>query len=720
MRAPLAFALMLLMLAFAGLMQPARAQSGGPVPATLVADSVVIAGDDRLIAEGNVEIFHQGRRLRAARIEYDGTTDRLILSGPITLDDGRGTLVIAEQADLSADLTEGVLTGARLVLNQQLQLAAAEIFRVGGRYTALSRSVASSCRVCAASETPLWEIRARRVVHDQQERQIFFDDAQLRVAGLPVFWIPRLRMPDPTLKRARGFLMPTLRNTTALGAGVRVPYFIPFGPSRDLTVAPFVATKGAQSVDLRYRQAFAAGGVEFQGALSRDEIRPGETRGYGRLTGRFDLPRDFALSFTLEGVTDPAYLLDYGISEKDRIDSRIEVDRYSRRQALSARLIHYKSIREGEANSTLPSVIGDVSWERRFAPRLLGGQAGLSFQSRGAWRSSDQPLDLDLDGIGDGRDTTRLSLGADWRRDWVLPAGVLGALSAEARADSYRFAQDASLMPQETRVTGTVAAELRWPLLRQESGGATQILEPVIRVGWSPRDDTGIPNEDSLLPELDEASLWDTNRFPGSDLAEQGMRANVGIGWTRIAPSGWTMGVVMGRVLRDRPDDRFSAASGLSGSTSDWLAAIHLDTAGGLRLANRLVLDDGLGITRAELRMDLERDRLGLSSALVWMQADPLESRPDDVREVMLDTRYALSETLTGRVTTRYDFEAERATSAGLRVEYRNECLKLDLSLSRRFTSSTSVDPVTDFGLSVELLGFGGQSRPGPSRLCRG
>lgn len=71
-------------------------------------------------------------------------------------------------------------------------------------------------------------------------------------------------------------------------------------------------------------------------------------------------------------------------------------------------------------------------------------------------------------------------------------------------------------------------------------------------------------------------------------------------------------------------------------------------------------------------------------------------------------------------MNTRYDFAADRAASAGLNLAFRNECLKLDLAVSRRFTSSTSVRPTTDFGLSVDLLGFGGKAKRGPAAACRG
>ena len=92
------------------------------------------------------------------------------------------------------------------MLDRQLQLAAVAGAPRGGRYTQLDRVAVTSCQVCGDNRTPLWQIRADRVVHDEQARQIYFDNAQLRVLDCRCFWLPRLRLPDPTLARARGFL----------------------------------------------------------------------------------------------------------------------------------------------------------------------------------------------------------------------------------------------------------------------------------------------------------------------------------------------------------------------------------------------------------------------------------------------------------------------------------------------------------------------------------
>lgn len=696
---------------------PAAAQD----QATLVSDSLQITGDTRLIADGNVEVFFKGRRLKASRIVFDQATNRLEIIGPIVLTEESGnTLILASQADLAADLSEGILTSARLVLNQQLQLAAAQMRRVAGRYTELDSVTASSCKVCRGSPTPLWEIRARRVVHDEVERQIYFDRAQFRLAGVPVLYIPRLRMPDPTLKRASGFLMPSIRTTSDLGTGIKLPYFLVLGQSADLTLTPYLTTKRSRTVELRFRKAFATGDIELTGSVSRDDLIPGKTRGYLRLKGGFTLPERFKLAFDGQTVTDPAYMLDYGIGTDDRLDSRIEITRTRRNEHISARIISFQTLRDDEVDSAIPSVVADLTFHRRFSLGVLGGEGGLRLQTHNQYRSSTSPIDGgDSDDIPDGRDIGRISARIDWRKSFILPLGIEGTVLGEMTADAYSISDDAVDAGSTTRTHGTAGIELRWPWVKAEAGGGTQVIEPVVQLLFSSSDAESLPNEDSALVEFDEGNLFSLDRFPGSDAVERGPRANIGISWTRFDPDGWSMGVTVGRVFREADLDQFGPGSGLAGAQSDWLAAANFTLADGLAITGRLVIDDDLNLTKGEARVTLNGPKTSVATSMIWAVADPRENRLDPTREISFDARRKLNPNWTASFAGRYDFVADQGTVAGLGLEFLNECVRFDVSLSRRFTSSTSVSPTTDFGLSLDLVGFGSGVTGGPARACR-
>ena len=690
--------------------------------ATLIADKLEIAGDNRLVADGAVEVFYQGRRLTASRIVYDQSADRLSIEGPIRLTDEAGTTVIVgAQADLSADLTEGILQSARVVLDEQLQMSAAEMRRSEGRYLQLDNAVASSCRICAGSSTPLWEIRARRILHDQEERQIYFDDAQLRFGGTPVLFIPRLRIPDPTLDRSDGFLMPTFTTRTGLGFGVTMPYFLTLGPSRDLTFSPTLTTKGGRSLGLRYRQVFETGAMVINGALSQDHIQPGQMRGYVMADGTFAMPRDFRLSFHGEAVSDDAYLADYDISDQDRLTNSVLIERVRRKDYLAARIINFQTLRENDLPSATPYLLTDATYLRRVQFGQLGGEGTLRFGTHTHTRQASDATDSDNDpdNIAEGADLSRISLGVDWRRDWVAPGGVLAAVLGDLRIDGYRVTDDQVYAGNTTRTLAAGAVELRWPWVRTEAGGRSQVIEPIAQFVWSSDADGKIPNEDSRLAEFDEANLFSLNRFPGADAVETGFRANLGIGWTRIDPSGWTLGVTLGRVFRDDPTTSFSTASGLGGRSSDWMFAVTAESATGLALAGRVITGSDLSAARSEVHVDYSANRFSVNSGYIWSIADKTEGRNAQVSDFVLGGSYQINPWWSATASGRYDFEGDSYRTADFGLAYRNECLNIDLSLSRRFTTSTTVSPGTTVDFSVKLVGFGTGTAAGPNRMCR-
>lgn len=259
-----------------------------------------------------------------------------------------------------------------------------------------------------------------------------------------------------------------------------------------------------------------------------------------------------------------------------------------------------------------------------------------------------------------------------------------------------------------TRVTPVTAVELRWPWMRSgKAGGATQIIEPIVQLVWAPDRNTNVPNEDSLLVELDEGNLFSLSRFPGADAVERGFRANVGVNWTRYDPDGWSFGVTAGRVLRTEDLGQFSDGSGLAGKMSDWIIASQITRGDRLSLTDRALFDDRFEFTKNELRVAYADPRLQAGASYIWMVADPTESRPEATSELAFDAGWEVRPGWRAMAEGRYDFTAERATRAGLGLGYSNECVTLDLSLSRRFTSSTSVQPTTDVDLSVVLNGFG-------------
>jgi LPS-assembly protein len=313
----------------------------------------------------------------------------------------------------------------------------------------------------------------------------------------------------------------------------------------------------------------------------------------------------------------------------------------------------------------------------------------------------------------------RGSVSLDWQRSEILPGGVLGKVQAQVVADIYHINQDSNYDDWVARADPTLATELRWPLARH-SGGVTHVIEPVMQLIWSPErtSDDDVPNEDSPLIEFDEGNLFSLNRFPGWDARESGFRANLGVSWTRIDPAGWSIGLTGGRVLRADADPAF-AFTGPQGRThSDWLVSATYQGANGLALVNRALFDDSFSISRNELRLGWLKPGLQVSAGYLWLDSDLSENRVDDVSELTMAGGWQIRDGWWATTETRYDFIADRAQKAQFGLEYRNECVTVEMSLQRRFTSSDSLRPETSFDLGVRLAGFG-QQKAGPGTVAR-
>ncbi|MEM7271166.1 MAG: LPS-assembly protein LptD, partial [Pseudomonadota bacterium] len=179
-------------------------------PVALVADEITYDSTTGVVrARGGVEVYQAGRTLTADEIIYDDRSGQISAMGPITLRTESGETVYADTAVLDSGLRDGLIQGAKSVLaNGAAKLSAVEAQRVDNRYNVLSKAVFSPCEVCAANPTPLWRIRARRIIHDEQEQEIHYENAYFDVMGVTVGFLPYFRHPSPEVDRATGILAP--------------------------------------------------------------------------------------------------------------------------------------------------------------------------------------------------------------------------------------------------------------------------------------------------------------------------------------------------------------------------------------------------------------------------------------------------------------------------------------------------------------------------------
>ena len=71
--------------------------------------------------------------------------------------------------------------------------------------TAELRGVAATSCISCDTRPPLWQIRASAVRHNKLQRSVHFKNAQVHMADIPILYLRRLRIRDPSLKHTAGF-----------------------------------------------------------------------------------------------------------------------------------------------------------------------------------------------------------------------------------------------------------------------------------------------------------------------------------------------------------------------------------------------------------------------------------------------------------------------------------------------------------------------------------
>ncbi|MFQ5438518.1 MAG: LPS-assembly protein LptD [Paracoccaceae bacterium] len=662
--------------------------------ASLSADRIVYTSGYRVLrASGHVVVLYRDLRLEAAALTYDQQNDRITAQGPLRLISGKNLTIIASFAELSGDMKSGVLKSARMVLNQQLQITALEMTRSEGKYNQLIRAAASSCTVSQAHPTPLWQIRARRIVHDEEKKRLYFEGAQLRIGNIPVAYVPRMRTPGPSVTRASGFLVPGLSNSSLLGASISAPYFITLGDYADLTLTPHVYSSGTTTLGLAFRKRFYNGRLDLTGAISNDTVSATARRGYLFGGGNWRIGNGFDADVRLELTSDDTYLLDHGISDATRLESHLGLGKTTRNTLLGADIRGYQSLSPAVAADEIPFLIGNAGIRRRWAPAGIGGRFGLALDIDSYRRASATDIV--------GRDTVRVSSVADWRREWIARSGLVFSTSTELHGDS-------TFPGQITRAMPIAAAEFRLPMART-GARATHVIEPRLQLVWSPSSSIALPDEDSQIVEFEAANLFALSHFSGIDRIEQGLRANIGVTYSRRSVSGWNVDAVIGKVIRAGDPGQFSVASGLSGPSSSYVLGAQLALESRFRLIGSVVFDDALVLSKSETGLAFQNKTFDFSTGHLWLVAGAAGNSADR-SEWTADAGVNLTQKWRGEASWRYDFITSSASEAALAFVYRNECIKVDLSLSRRFAASSNMGPSTSLGLMVSLEGFGSRA----------
>jgi len=118
--------------------------------------------------------------------------------------------------------------------------------------TQVKKGIFTSCSL--DHNCPPWAVRADKITHDLNKKQLIYDNAFLEIYGKKVLYFPKFFHPDPTVDRQSGFLKPLLNKSDILGSSMYLPYYKVLSDNKDITFKPTIFDSKIVMFQNEYRQ----------------------------------------------------------------------------------------------------------------------------------------------------------------------------------------------------------------------------------------------------------------------------------------------------------------------------------------------------------------------------------------------------------------------------------------------------------------------------------
>jgi LPS-assembly protein len=720
------------------------------------ADEVVTESENVIVARGNVEVRHHGRIIRADMVRYDKTTGKTLAQGNAVMINPDGSTQYADTLEVNEDLTAGYGTNFASVQPDNTKIFAERVERRDEDTNVLNNALYTPCEICVKpgepTKGPTWSFQAGEIIQDKKRNVVIYKNAIFKMRGVPLFYTPILWHADPSAKASSGLLMPKIGSSQRRGMSYEQPYLWVISPYQDLVISPQFNEKVAPLLNTTWRRRFYSGDVTVRAGYTREAFfdndgnKWGEKadRSYILADGEFKINPDWRWSFTAERVSDSGsanFFERYQVGDvyeyrgvftpgSRQLISQINLTRQTDTAFVSATMATFQNLRIAAlqdigtssnrpvagSNKRYPLVAPVIEAQWNPINEFAGGRFKFNASGVALFREDyvgDPIAPDDSDGTS-GYDSARLTLGAEWRRDFVTNHGIKAAPFLSARHDQYRIddLDSAGRSANVSRSLATAGLDLSYPMIRKFDGFDV-VLTPIAQLAVSPKSKSSslIPNEDSQVFEYDETTLFKANKSPGYDLYEGGARASLGLKAQVQLDSGTTLKTLVGRTFRNEVEDTYLLTatsptgvkvsydpSGLAKTSSDWVVTSDFKTGdGGYYGYSKLRLDseDG-GIRRGEVGFTVNRPNTVATvryivdnTAVQWDTTNTVVTGFEGSRyeDVQLYARHFFTKNWGASMRINRDLKTDSWRRSEISAIYRDDCTWVEVVYERDETA---------------------------------
>ncbi len=583
----------------------------------------------------------------------------------------------------------------------------ANAVKIDNQNSEFTKSIFTLCDYREKDKCPPWSLSASKMRHNKKNKTIYYDNAVIKVYDLPIFYIPRLSHPDPSVDRRSGFLPPSFSDSKNLGSGLEIPYFWNLDKDKDFTLKSRLFASEHPLFSGEYRQAFKESDLILNVGFTEGYKNTSETKKSGnknhffsqfikKFKGKKGSDNEFKLS--LQKVSNKKYLKLYKIKnnlvdyQNDRLENSLNFSHEYEDLFFGLQASAYEDLTENNTSDEYEYILPDIILDKNLFSNNKYGYADLQ-------------SNLIFHNYETNKFTKFFINDIDWKYKQInYQSGLKGQVLGKLKNVNYE-AKNTSIYKNDTthEVFGAIGYLSEINLFKKISENSKSFLTPKMLLRYAP----GHMREETDKTRLSHSNIFTLDRLNTNKNFESGLSTTLGFDY-ELEESTRKLDFSIAQIINEKENKDMPSSSSLDQRFSDVIGHSNVELNDNIKLSYNFALDQNY--------QQLNYNELGAS-----LDFSPIKF---DFNYLQEKEHIGTQEYFKGKVgfapnkyglfsaETKRNLITNSAEYYNLSYEYTNDCLRAGLVYRREFYNDSELEPEDSLMFKITLTPFGDINSP--------
>ena len=661
----------------------------------------------RIYATGNVEIIDKFFKLNADKVFLNNDSNVISASDNVKIynkNDGtflRAKKIVADKTLDNAIIQDKYLyipTSENLIKKNYIRIAAKKVERRNQYWEKLDNGIFTACDICKKEgsdkfESPLVQVKAKKIIHDKKDQMVRFYDSYLDVKGKSIFYLPYFSVASPLVKRKAGFIAPSYKQNYYFGFSADIPYYIPINDYHDVTIQPKFSQKKNPALYIEHRKNFRNGEIvsDFSGTVENQKVnitKEDKKRGHFRSHSKFDINENTYLDLKLQRVTDRNYLNTYRYKNTDILETSFKLATHQNRNFYSLESYAMQDLRANITRETKPKIFPLFKFDLNSTSQMNK----INLNTKGEFVSLHRT---------EGKETNKFFINQNLLYPTILSDGTAAEVGVHLNAGFYNINKynnpaNGRFEYSKNRINAypVFSLKLNKPYFKNSKKYVT-IIEPNVMFIKSNKKafNRYIPDENNINNfELDYFDIFNINRLSGFDRFDSQSRVDYGIKFKKKSTkSDFINEISFAQSYQMQRQTYIQENTGISEKFSDFVGNIKIQPSNLIKISSTFSLDQkefSLKNAYNSLTFKVNKNQLSINnihSPVVLDETGATEI--EGKNQYSISYNHQISEFWSFTSSTTFDKKDQiKYNNINTKIKYEDECVGLSFSWKRQYT----------------------------------